>query len=156
MSDTVSGPIPGPKPAPLVGNVPDLDVRIPVQSMMKLARSYGPIYRLQFPGGREAVVVSSQELVNELCDERRFDKKVHAALEEIRAFAGDGLFTAYTQEPDWGKAHRILMPVFGPAALRDMFPQMLDIAEQLLLKWERLGPERKRGPAGGGCRSRTG
>lgn len=134
-------PIPGPKPAPLVGNIPDLDVRIPVQSMMRLARTYGPIYLLHFPGGREAVVVSSQELVNELCDEQRFDKQVHQPLAQIRTFAGDGLFTAYTQEPNWGKAHRILMPAFGPASLRTMFPGMLDIAEQLLLKWERQGPE---------------
>jgi len=104
--------------------------------MMNLAREYGPIFR-RGALGSESLIISSQELVNELCDEQRFDKKVHASL---RDFAGDGLFTAYTQEPNWGKAHRILMPVFGPAALRTMFPAMVDIAEQLLLKWERQGP----------------
>lgn len=133
---------PGPKPAPVVGNIPDLDPHAPVQSLIRLARQYGPIFRLELPG-REMIVVSSQELVNELCDEKRFDKKVHAALQQVRDFAGDGLFTAETQEPDWGKAHRILMPVFGPAALRGMFAGMCDIAEQLLLKWERQGPEQR-------------
>ena len=58
----------------------------------------------------------------------------------MRQFAGDGLFTADTQEPNWQKAHRILMPAFGPAALKRMFAGMDDIVEQLLLKWERLGP----------------
>jgi cytochrome P450 / NADPH-cytochrome P450 reductase len=29
------------------------------------------------------------------------------------------------------------MPAFGPAAIRDMFGGMSDIASQLLLKWER-------------------
>src|ERR1051325_10066381 len=91
-------PIPGPRPRPVVGNIPDLDPEAPVQAMMRL--------------------------VDELCDERRFDKKVHRPLENIREFAGDGLFTAHTQEPNWGKAHRILMPVFGPAAPRRMFPDM--------------------------------
>lgn len=134
--------IPGPKPAPIVGNIPDLDPHAPIQSMVRLAQTHGPIFRLELPG-RETIVVSSQELVNELCDERRFDKKVHAALQQIRDFAGDGLFTAQTQEADWGKAHRILMPVFGPAALRDMFDPMVDIAEQLLLKWERQGPDQR-------------
>jgi cytochrome P450/NADPH-cytochrome P450 reductase len=135
-------PIPGPKPAPILGNIPDLDPHTPIQSMMELAREHGPIFRLEMPG-REVVVVSSQELVDELCDERRFDKKVHAPLRQIRDFAGDGLFTAQTQEPNWGAAHRILMPVFGPAALRGMFDSMVDIAEQLLLKWERHGPEQR-------------
>ena len=139
---TLSDTIPGPKPAPIVGNVPDIERQAAVQSLMRLAQAYGPIFRLELIG-RELIVVSSQELVNELCDERRFDKKVHTALQNIRDFAGDGLFTAYTQEENWLTAHRILMPVFGPAALKTMFPKMVDIAEQLLLKWERQGPEQR-------------
>src|SRR5712691_709503 len=142
MAAPGSKPIPGPKPAPVVGNIPDLDSHAPLQSLMKLAREYGPIFRVELPG-REMIVVSSQELVNELCDQQRFDKKVHAALRQSRDFAGDGLFTAETQESNWGAAHRILMPVFGPASLRAMFDPMVDIAEQLLLKWERQRPEQR-------------
>jgi cytochrome P450 / NADPH-cytochrome P450 reductase len=29
------------------------------------------------------------------------------------------------------------MPAFGAVAIREMFPDMLDIASQLILKWER-------------------
>lgn len=29
------------------------------------------------------------------------------------------------------------MPAFGTASIRDMFPDMLDLASQLVLKWER-------------------
>src|SRR5512147_296320 len=101
--------IPQPKPDPILKNLKDMDLKEPVQGLMRLARTYGPIYRLSLPG-RELLVVSSQELVNELCDEQRFDKKIHAALENIREFAGDGLFTAHTQEPNWEKAHRLLVP----------------------------------------------
>ena len=32
---------------------------------------------------------------------------------------------------------RLLMPAFGTAAIRDMFDDMVDIASQLVLKWER-------------------
>lgn len=133
--------VPGPRALPFIGNLLDFDLEKPVQKLMKIAQEYGPIFKLRGPDGREMIVVSSQELVNELCDQTRFDKKVHRPLQEIREFAGNGLFTADTTDPDWGKAHRILMPVFGPAALRDMFPGMLDIAEQLMLKWERQGPK---------------
>jgi cytochrome P450 len=32
---------------------------------------------------------------------------------------------------------RLLMPVFGAAAIRDMFPAMEDVISQLVAKWER-------------------
>lgn len=35
----------------------------------------------------------------------------------------------------------ILMPVFGPAAIRNWFPAMTDIASQLVTKWERFGSD---------------
>jgi hypothetical protein len=35
--------IPGPRPAPLLGNIPDIQPDAAVQSMMALAREYGPI-----------------------------------------------------------------------------------------------------------------
>lgn len=130
--------IPQPKPHPLLGNLPDMDKEVPIRGLMRLAREHGPILRLDLPG-QSLIQVSSQELVTELCDESRFEKKLHAPLVQVRDFAGDGLFTADTVEPSWGRAHRVLMPAFGPAALRPMFDGMADIAEQLLLKWERQG-----------------
>ncbi|MEQ3553935.1 cytochrome P450 [Pseudonocardia nematodicida] len=105
--------IPQPRPRPVVGNLPDLDAEKGIFGLMELADTYGPIYRLDVPGGR-LVVVSSQELVDELCDESRFDKKVHTPLRHVRDFAGDGLFTAETDEPNWGAAHRILMAAMHP------------------------------------------
>src|SRR5215510_11221936 len=134
------GEIPQPKPMPLIGNLPDIDVDAPVQSMMRLAEMYGPIFRLSL-GGRTITVLGSQGLVNEVCDESRFGKKVHRPLEIIRDFAGDGLFTAYNEEPNWTKAHRLLMPAFGPIGIRSMFDKMEDIADQMLLRWERFGPD---------------
>ncbi|AXJ09704.1 bifunctional cytochrome P450/NADPH--P450 reductase [Arthrobacter sp. PM3] len=134
-----SVPIPQPPPRPVVGNLPDIDSSKGVLGLVEVAEQYGPIVRIQF-FNRSIVAVSSQELVNEVCDESRFGKVLGIALREVRQFAGDGLFTADTREPNWQKAHRILMPAFGPAALKRMFAGMDDIAEQLLLKWERLGP----------------
>ncbi|MFT3814661.1 MAG: cytochrome P450 [Acidovorax sp.] len=132
-------PIPQPKGDPIIGNLRAIDGDAPVQSFMRLAQQYGPIYQLDVMGA-SVVFVSSQELVNELCDEKRFDKRVAGALKNIRDFAGDGLFTAKTDEPNWAVAHRLLMPAFGPIGIRGMFDRMLEIADQMLLRWERFGP----------------
>lgn len=144
MNDKAQAPdrvkVPQPPLKPVIGNLAELDAATPVQSLMRLARQYGPFFKMRVVD-REMYVVSSQELVDELSDETRFIKRLHAPLVEIRAFAGDGLFTAYSEEPNWALAHRILMPAFGPLGVREMFPQMLDIADQMFLRWERFGPD---------------
>jgi len=133
-------PIPRPPQKPLLGNILDLDFNAPVQSLMAIAREQGPIFALNMMG-RPLTVVSGFSLVDELCDEKRFDKSVRAALHKVRAVSGDGLFTAYTSEPNWSKAHNILLPNFGSRAMQGYFPMMLDVAEELMLKWQRLNAE---------------
>ena len=91
--------------------------------------------------GQERFVISSHELLNEVCDEKRFVKDVAGALEQVRNGLNDGLFTAYHGEPTWASAHRTLVPAFGPLGIKDMFDEMYDIATQLVAKWARQGPD---------------
>ena len=91
--------------------------------------------------GNLIIVVSSADLANELCDQELFDKSLRGTLGKARRFIGDGLFTATTDEPNWRKAHNILLPSFGQKAMHDYHPLMVDIASQLILKWSRLNVE---------------
>ncbi|KAK6211216.1 bifunctional p-450:nadph-p450 reductase [Colletotrichum tabaci] len=138
MSETA--PVPEPPGLPFLGNITEIDQEFPLGSMIALADKYGEIYRLRFPG-RSIVMVSTRALVNETCDEKRFKKSVNQALSQIRNGVHDGLFTARMGEENWGIAHRVLMPAFGPLSIRNMFDEMHDIASQLALKWARYGPE---------------
>jgi cytochrome P450/NADPH-cytochrome P450 reductase len=132
--------IPEPRHHLLLKNAPELNPDAPVQSLARLGHELGPIYRFATPL-ETWLVLNSHELVADACDENRFDKAIHRSLQEVRDFLHDGLFTAYTEEPNWGKAHRILMPAFSPMAMRDYFDYMVDIADQMFTKWERFGPE---------------
>jgi cytochrome P450/NADPH-cytochrome P450 reductase len=139
MSTIEHATIPGPPGLPLIGNVSDINADNPVESLCRLSAKYGPIFKFSLAGS-ERVVIGSQALMNEVCDEDRFTKIVAAALEQVRHGAADGLFTAYgPQEPAWGVAHRVLLPQLGPLSIRGMFPEMVDIASQLVLKWKRHG-----------------
>lgn len=104
--------------------------------------STGPIYRLNL-GGNEVFFISTQELMNEVCDEKRFTKALGGPLVQVRNGVHDGLFTAYPGEHNWEVAHRVLMPAFGPLSIRSMFDEMHDIASQLVVKWARFGPKDK-------------
>ena len=133
--------IPQPPPRRVLGNLPDLDSdEVVIVRMMELAQEYGPIYKLQFPQD-ELIVISGLEYVDQVCDDQTFDKKIGGGLMNVRAFAGDGLFTAWTQEPNWSKAHNILLPNFGQRAIRGYLPQMVDLAQQLCDHWSRLNPD---------------
>lgn len=139
-NDTISQ-IPQPKTFGPLGNLPNLDLEAPVQSMVKLSNEYGPIFRLDYPGGRSELYISTHDLVADACDESRFDKRVWAPLQKVRAFTGDGLFTSETKEPNWQKAHNILLPSFSQKAMQGYHNMMVDIAVQLVQKWARLNPD---------------
>lgn len=133
-------PIPRPPTKPVVGNMLSLDSTAPVQHLARMAKEFGPIFWLDMMGA-PIVIASGYDIVNELSDEKRFDKAVRGSLRRVRAVGGDGLFTADTKEPNWSKAHNILLQPFGNRAMQSYHPSMVDIAEQLVKKWDRLNAD---------------
>ena len=137
--------IPGPAGYPIVGNLFTLRDEVPINGLSSLADEYGPIYKLSFPGvngGYDMVVISSMKLLEEISDEKRFHKVVSAGLDRLNEDGPRGLFSSRSEaNPDWGQAHRVLVPAFGPLSIIDMFDEMHDIASQLILKWVRKGPD---------------
>lgn len=107
----------------------------PVQQAMELARTHGPVFRRRLHG-RDVLFVSDPDLVAELADEERFAKAVGPALVNVREFAADGLFTAFNDEPNWARAHDILMPAFALGSMRTYHPVMLQVARRLLASWD--------------------
>lgn len=139
-TDMGTEPIPCPPGLPLLQNLRDINPEAPMESLFKLAEEYGDIYKLHLIMG-SSVIISNQALINECCDETRFSKAISNVIRQVRFGVHDGLFTAEKEEPNWGKAHRVLTPAFGPMPIRYMFDEMHDIATQLALKWARQGPE---------------
>jgi cytochrome P450/NADPH-cytochrome P450 reductase len=123
-----------------------MDPEFPSRAIERLADLYGEIYQVVL--GSRVIVVSSRALIDEVSDQDRFHKDIGPTLNEVRALTGDGLFTSahedgyiLKREPNWWKAHRLLVPAFGPLGLRKMFDDMLDISSQMILRWDRMGPD---------------
>ncbi|PEK06712.1 bifunctional cytochrome P450/NADPH--P450 reductase [Bacillus toyonensis] len=132
--------IPQPKTDGNFGNLLLLNKEKPLQSLMKIADQMGEIFKFETPN-QVTRYVSSQRLVKEVCDESRFDKNIGPALKNVRSFAGDGLFTSWSYEKNWKKAHNILLPIFSQQAMKGYHAMMVDIAMQLIQKWERLNAD---------------
>lgn len=119
---------PLPTPAELAGRPYALPIDV-------LAERHGPIFYADYNGIRK-LYACSMELVDELCDESRFAKNLTQTLARVRPLAGDGLFTAFHGEPNWQKAHDVLLPGFSYAGLRNYHGAMLDINAQLIDRWD--------------------
>ena len=130
---------------PTIDGVPSADGPLPTDAALAgrpyalpidiLAELHGPIFYANWSGVRK-LYACSVELVEELCDESRFAKNLTASLARVRPLAGDGLFTAFHGEPNWQKAHDVLLPGFSYAGLRNYHDAMLDINRQLVSRWD--------------------
>src|SRR5215470_5637389 len=134
-----------PSPPPQLDDVPSAEGAIPTWADVAgrpyalpidiLGERYGPLFYSDHNGLRKLYACSA-DLVDELCDESRFAKNLTESLALARPLAGDGLFTAYHGEPNWQKAHDILLPGFSYAGLRNYHAAMLDISSQLIARWD--------------------
>jgi len=120
---------------PLLGDIWAFRGEEPTQSATEIAEKLGPIYEFTLLGARY-VVASGADVVIDLNDEKRFCKHLGPEMVALRILGGDGLFTAYNDEPNWRRAHALLMPAFSQSAMRAYHHLMLDVAEELTAKWD--------------------
>lgn len=135
----------GPSSPPALDDIPLVSVPLPSLSDLVgrpyalpvdvLGEMYGPLFYGDWSGVRK-LYVCSLDLVDELCDETRFAKNLTKPLASLRPLADDGLFTAFHGEPNWQKAHDVLLPGFSYAGLRNYHAAMLDINGELITRWD--------------------
>jgi len=129
---------PMPPALPFVGHLHRIARDGLIGHLLAVSRDFPEgLFRLRF-GRRNSLFVTDPDLVAELSDETRFRKVPGPALRVVRRFAGDGLFTAFGDEPNWGRAHRILLPAFSQRAMRGYFDMIVDVCDQLVAKWTRV------------------
>lgn len=111
--------IPGPRGLPIVGNL--LDIKNEegfLKGMENLVDIYGPVIQLSI-AGKKNVAIASASLLREFTDETQWHKTPPPSLAD--GSGPQGLFLARNEDPDWGQAHRILTPSFGPLKIGEMF-----------------------------------
>lgn len=119
---------------PIVGDLLRLDLAKPTQSLVPLAREAGPVFEQIFFGFPLKVVAGARE-IEEVNDEEAWEKHVGPALRKLRPLAEDGLFTAYNREPNWQKAHNVLLPAFTRAAMINYHASVRGAVEELVGVW---------------------
>ncbi|KAK3623411.1 hypothetical protein LTR56_010396 [Elasticomyces elasticus] len=131
--------------------MPDVDPLQLTVSLMKLARLYGQNFITEI-GGTLFIRLCSQDLVHEPAmtsvSKRRWLElfgRFGTSLELVRLprrhLSSTSSTSATRVRPEapiravegrW--THKLLMPVFGPLTTQKMFPELLDITSQMLMK----------------------
>ncbi|WP_083880784.1 cytochrome P450 [Nocardia araoensis] len=119
---------------PILGDVLTTDFAKPCQRLAEQARELGPVFEQKL-FGFPAVIVTGTEAVEEVNNEALWEKHIGHSLMKLRPLAGDGLFTAFNREPNWEKAHNILMPAFTRAAMADYHATITGTVRELTDFW---------------------
>lgn len=137
-------PVPGPKPYPIVGNLPEL--RHPgglVGAIAKLHSEYGDFFAFHAPGGK-GYFCADADMVSEMTAAPDIFAKVVEGRGGLANLAeksvGSALFTASDDDPLWHQAHRILAPAFGTTALKNYYGRLVEVADELLAHLDRMAP----------------
>ena len=136
MTLPTATPIPHPRfRLPLLGDLFTLDFASPVMGTTdKLRKSSGGIIEQRI-FALSAVAIAEAALIDEVNDETLWEKHVGPLVQKMRLTLGDGLFTAYNDEPNWHKAHNILMPAFTKTAMKNYHDSMTDTVGELIEAW---------------------
>ncbi|KAI0768383.1 cytochrome P450 [Irpex lacteus] len=133
--------IPVPPYIPVLTHAVQIDTENPDKTFNSWMATYGEIFEIHI-FRTSMILVSSAALCAELSNDQRFTKSIDGDLTEIRALVSDGLFTARKEEPNWGIARTSpFNPQFQNNGGEEHVLRYVDIASQLVLKWERISAQ---------------
>ncbi|OSC38170.1 cytochrome P450 [Mycobacterium decipiens] len=121
---------------PIIGDLSTIDFNKPVQKVTDKLTKLGS-GMIEQPIGQPVIFLADTTLIDDVNDETHWEKHLGSALRRVRSVLGDGLFTAYNHEPNWRKAHNILMPTFTKTAMKLYHDTMAETIRELVDVWNR-------------------
>jgi len=128
--------LPGPRPWPLAGNLPQITPTRLHQDLEGWARQYGPLFKISF-GRTQMLVVASHELVSAVLRDRPdgFRRPSITATVSDEMGGRPGLFLA--EGTAWRDQRRMVMTALAPHAVKAYFPSLVTVGLRLQRHWQR-------------------
>lgn len=128
--------LPGPRPWPLAGNLPQITPTRLHQDLEGWARQYGPLFKISF-GRTQMLVVASHELVSAVLRDRPdgFRRPSITATVSDEMGGRPGLFLA--EGAAWRDQRRMVMTALAPHAVKAYFPSLVAVGLRLQQHWQR-------------------
>jgi cytochrome P450 len=132
--------LPGPRPWPLAGNLPQITPTRLHQDLEGWARQYGPLFKISF-GRTQMLVVASHDLVNAVLRDRPDGFRRPSITANVSDEMGGrpGLFLA--EGTAWRDQRRMVMTALAPHAVKAYFPSLVAVGLRLQQHWQRAARE---------------
>ncbi|KAI7871877.1 cytochrome P450 [Spinellus fusiger] len=142
LKETIKTVIPGPTKLPYVGNLYDM---LPDQAanFIRCFKTYGPLVDITILGIKTISTCDPNIAELFVKESEYFTKTALDRLIEFKPFAGQGLFTTGTTDPDWKIAHKLLIPAFSPRAIKVYQTEMGKIAKETIKVLEQYSSDEK-------------
>lgn len=127
--------LPGPRPWPLAGNLPQLRPLRIHQDVEAWARQYGPLFKITF-GRTPLLVVADHALVSAVLRDRPdgFRRPTITARISDEMGGRPGVFLA--EGTAWRDQRRMVMAALAPHAVKAYFPSLVKVALRLQKRWQ--------------------
>lgn len=126
--------LPGPRPWPLAGNLPQMTQARLHLDVEAWARQYGPLFKITF-GRTPMLVVASHELVSTVLRDRPegFRRPAVTAIVSDEMGGRPGVFLA--EGAAWRDQRRMVMAALAPHAVKAYFPSLVAVGLRLQQHW---------------------
>ena len=121
---------------PIIGDLLTVDFVKPAQGLSTQIRKLDSAIMEQRIFDIPVIVLAGAALINDVNDDTFWEKNVGFSLRRLRPIAGDGLITAFNDEPNWQRAHNILMPIFSKSAMMAYHDTMAATVREQLDAWK--------------------
>lgn len=134
--------LPGPKPHPILGNIPDLRHSPNVfETWTRLNMQYGDVVYLRV-GPLKMFVVRNPDIIQHVLQKNNRNYWKGRQLKVIEPLVGKGLLTS---EGDfWRRQRRLAQPAFHRRQIAALAQTMIDSADHMLDRWESLAASGQR------------
>jgi len=126
--------LPGPRPWPLAGNLPQMRPLRIHQDVEAWSKQYGPLFTIRF-GRAPVLVVSGHELVSAVLRDRPDGFRRPSITAHVSDEMGGlpGVFLA--EGAAWRDQRRMVMAALAPHAVKAYFPSLVAVAQRLQRRW---------------------
>ncbi len=126
--------VPGPRGFPLLGNLFDLREGLFHEVLLRMHQEHGDLFRLRFPGGRDAYVVRDPEVLRHVLQMNNGNYVKGARMQIAAPLIGNGLFLS--EGAFWRRQRRLLQPAFVRPSIALLVDTMVQTVQEMLDRWQ--------------------
>ena len=125
---------PGPKPAPVLGNILDMRQGEVFEILLEFHKTYGDIVRLELPKNQYVYSIANPESIQHVMQMNNQNYIKGDRIKIASPLIGNGLFAS---EGDfWRRQRRMMQPAFHRAQIALLAREMVTTIFEMLDKWE--------------------